>query len=88
MFKKTERRCIETYNDSHWARFAVDRKSTCAYCTLMWGNLVTWSKKQGVVARSNFEVEYRAMSLGKSEKIWLFKILSDLHQNYEVPMKL
>ncbi|KAA0040884.1 Beta-galactosidase [Cucumis melo var. makuwa] len=42
-------------------------KSTSGYCTFVWGNLVTWrSKKQNVVARSNAEVEYRAMSLGIS----------------------
>ena len=51
-------------------------------------NFVTWrSKKQGVVARSKVEVEYRAMSLGICE-IWLQKVLSDFCQYYEVPMKL
>ncbi|TYK26680.1 putative mitochondrial protein [Cucumis melo var. makuwa] len=40
------------------------------YCTFVWGNLVTWrSKKQGVMARSSIEAEYRAMSLGIYEKI-------------------
>ncbi|XP_050896947.1 uncharacterized protein LOC127103756 [Lathyrus oleraceus] len=42
---------------------ATDRRSTSGYCTYVWGNLVTWrSKKQGVVARSNAEAEFRAMS--------------------------
>ncbi|TYK07936.1 meiotic recombination protein SPO11-1 isoform X4 [Cucumis melo var. makuwa] len=46
-----------------WWSF-VDRKSASGYCTFVWGNLVTWrSKKHEVVARSNAEVEYRAMSL-------------------------
>ncbi|KAA0054612.1 putative mitochondrial protein [Cucumis melo var. makuwa] len=53
------------------------------------GNLVTWrSKKQSVVARSSAEAEYRAMSLGICEKIWLQKVLSDLHQECETPLKL
>ncbi|KAA0059995.1 Beta-galactosidase [Cucumis melo var. makuwa] len=53
------------------------------------GNLVTWrSKKQSVVARSSAEAEYRAMSLGICEEIWLQKVLSDLHQECETPLKL
>ena len=52
------------------------------YCTVVWGNLFTWrSKKQSVVARSSAEVEYKAMRLGKCEKIWLKKVLSDPHQD-------
>ncbi|KAA0054884.1 Beta-galactosidase [Cucumis melo var. makuwa] len=65
------------------------RKSTSGYCTFVWGNLVTWrSKKQSVVARSSAEAEYRAMSLGICEEIWLQKVLSDLHQECETPLKL
>ncbi|KAA0035018.1 putative mitochondrial protein [Cucumis melo var. makuwa] len=53
------------------------------------GNLVTWSsKKQSVVARSSAEAEYRAMSLRICEEIWLQKVLSDLHQECETPLKL
>ncbi|KAA0054133.1 Cysteine-rich RLK (RECEPTOR-like protein kinase) 8 [Cucumis melo var. makuwa] len=58
-------------------------------CTFVWGNLVTWrSKKQSFVARSSAEAEYRAMSLGICEEIWLQKVLSDLHQECETPLKL
>ncbi|KAL0544417.1 hypothetical protein IC582_019532 [Cucumis melo] len=67
----------------------VDRKSTSGYCTFVWGNLVTWrSKKQSVVARSSAEAEYRAISLGIYEEIWLQKVLLDLHQECETPLKL
>ncbi|XP_038895983.1 uncharacterized mitochondrial protein AtMg00810-like [Benincasa hispida] len=62
MFRKYDRRCIEAYIDSDWAGSATDRKSISRYYTFVWGNLVTWrSKKQGVVARSSAEAEYRAM---------------------------
>ncbi|XP_038902491.1 secreted RxLR effector protein 161-like [Benincasa hispida] len=89
MFKKPDKRCIEAYTDSDWAGSVVDRKSTLGYFTFVWGNLVTWrSKKQGVVARSSIKAEYRAMSLGICEEIWLMKVLSDLHQDNELPMKL
>ncbi|TYK27009.1 reverse transcriptase [Cucumis melo var. makuwa] len=76
---------------------AVDRilrylKTTPVYLWLLylvWGNLVTWrSKKQSVVAKSSVETEYRAMNLGICEEIWLQKVLSDLHQKCETPLKL
>ncbi|TYK23464.1 putative retroelement pol polyprotein [Cucumis melo var. makuwa] len=51
-------------------------------------NRILRSKKQGVVARSSVEVEYRAKSLGICEEIWLSQVLSDLHQECKVPMKL
>ena len=72
MFRNTNKRCIEAYTDSNWTSSVVDRKSTSGYCTFVWGNLVIWrSKKQGVVARSSAEAEYRPMSLGVCEEIWL-----------------
>ena len=87
--KKIDGRCIEASIDFDWAGYIVDKKSTSRYCTFVWGNVVTWrSKKRGVVARNNVEAEYRAMSLGICEEIWLQKMLSDLRQDYEVPMKL
>ena len=55
----------------------------------MWGNLVTWqSKKQSVVARSSAEAEYRGMALGICEILWLKRILEELNQPVELPMKL
>ena len=40
------------------------------------------------MARSSAEAKYRAMSLRICEEIWLQKVLSDLRQNYHVPIKL
>ena len=90
IFRKTNKKTIEACTDSNWAGSVVDRKSTSSYCcSFVWGNLVTWrSKKQSVVARSNVEAEYRAMSLGTCEEIWLQKVLYDLHQECETPLKL
>ncbi|KAA0052308.1 pre-mRNA polyadenylation factor fip-1-like [Cucumis melo var. makuwa] len=42
--KKTSKKCIDAYADSDWARSVTHRKSTCGYCTFMWGNLVTGKK--------------------------------------------
>ena len=56
---------------------------------MFWGgNLVTWrSKKQNVVARSSAEVEFRAMTQGVCELLWM-KIILDLKIKYEAPMGL
>ncbi|XP_038875025.1 secreted RxLR effector protein 161-like [Benincasa hispida] len=89
LFRKSSKCCIEAYTDSDWVGSAVDKKSMSRYCTFVCGNLVTWrSKKQGVVAKSSAEAEYRAMSLGIYEEIWLKKVLTDLRQDSELPMKL
>ena len=45
-------------------------------------------KKQGVVTRSSAEAEYRAMSQGICEEIWLQEVLYDLYQDFEVSVKL
>ncbi|KAA0051109.1 Cysteine-rich RLK (receptor-like protein kinase) 8 [Cucumis melo var. makuwa] len=88
MFRKTNRKTIEAYTDSNWTGSVIDRKSTSGYCTFVWDNLVTWrSKKQSVVARSSAEAEYRAISLGICEEIWLQKVLSNLHHECETSLK-
>ncbi|XP_062118860.1 uncharacterized mitochondrial protein AtMg00810-like [Humulus lupulus] len=64
-FKKIDERKVEVFTDADWAGSIDDRKSTSGYCTLLWGNLVTWrSKKQTVVARSSAKAEFRAMAHG------------------------
>ena len=56
-----------------------DRKSTSGYCTRLWGNLVTQhNKKKSVVARSSTEAEYKAMTYGICEAIWLKQLLEEL----------
>ena len=60
---------MEAYTDVDWASSIDDRKSTIAYYTSVWGNLVTWSKKQNVVPRSSAEAEYRALAQGTCELI-------------------
>ncbi|KAA0041484.1 protein GUCD1 isoform X1 [Cucumis melo var. makuwa] len=89
MFEKTDMTTIEAYIDLNWVGTTVDKKSIFGYCTFVRVNLVTWrSKKKGIVARSSTETEYRAISLGICEENWLQKVLSGLHQNCEIPMKL
>ena len=53
-----------------------DRRSTSGYFTFVGGNLVTWkSKKQNVIARSSAKTEFRGMTLGLCEALWLRLLL-------------
>lgn len=62
---------------------------TSGYFTFVGGNLVTWrSKKQAAVARSCAKAEYRSMTLGICEILWLKLLLQDLGVKHSQPMKL
>lgn len=66
----------ENWSKTHWAGCILDRKSIIYYFSFVWGNIVTWrSKKQSVVARSSEEAEFKAMTRGICEWIWMKKIL-------------
>jgi hypothetical protein len=53
------------------------------------GNLVSWrSKKQTVVSRSTAEAEYRALSQGVSEMLWVKYLLSELKLLRKGPLRV
>ncbi|CAJ2655096.1 unnamed protein product [Trifolium pratense] len=88
-FKKTNERNVSIFTDADWAGSVTDRRSTSGYCTYVWGNLVTWrSKKQGVVARSSAEAEFRAMAQGICEGLWIHRVLEELKMKIELSLKL
>ncbi|RVW86386.1 Retrovirus-related Pol polyprotein from transposon RE1 [Vitis vinifera] len=79
--KNVNHQSIEVYTDVDWAGAMDDRRSTSGYFTFVGGVLVTWkSKKQNVVARSSAEAEFRGMTLGLCEALWLRLLLQDLVQ--------
>ena len=41
IFKKSENRHIEVFTDADWGGSVDDHRSTSAYCTFVWGNLMT-----------------------------------------------
>jgi hypothetical protein len=89
MFAKGDTLNIEGYTDADWAGSIDDRRSTTGYLTFVGGNLVTWrSKKQGVVARSSAEAEYRGMAKGVCELLWIKNLLQELKISSTFPMKL
>ena len=88
-FGKTASRAIEVYTDADWAGSVTDRRSTSGYCSFIWGNLVTWrSKKQSVVARSSAEAEFRALSHGICEGMWLKRLLQELMVKSDGPIHM
>ena len=87
-FKKTVNQSVEVYTDADWAGSVNDRRSTSGYCSYVWGNLVTWSKKQSVVARSSAEAEYRALSHGICEGVWIQRLMGELKVPFTRPMKM
>ncbi|KAH9651886.1 retrovirus-related pol polyprotein from transposon RE1 [Citrus sinensis] len=71
---------LNGYSDADWACDIDDRKSIGAYCIYLGNNLISWSsKKQGVVAKSSTESEYRALSSACSELSWLQSLFSELN---------
>ncbi|CAL9003388.1 unnamed protein product, partial [Prunus brigantina] len=79
LFSKHGHLNIDGYSDADWAGNVTDRKSTSGYFTFVGGNLVTWrSKKQNVVALSSAEAEFRGMTKGICELLWLRKLLTEL----------
>jgi hypothetical protein len=80
MFSKHDNQLkVDGYTDADWAGNITDRKSTSGYFTFVGGNLVTWrSKKQKVVALSSAEAEFRGMSKGLCELLWLRKLLAEI----------
>ena len=69
---------LEAYTDANYVGSIADRRPTLCYCTFLGWNLVTWkSKNQNMVVRLSVEVEFRAMTLGVCELLWIKIILDD-----------
>ena len=78
MLRKHGHLNVEGHSDADWAG-SSDRKSTSGYFTFIDGNLVTWrSKKQKVVALSSAEAEFREISKGVCELLWLRSLLTEI----------
>nr|GFA28177.1 putative copia-type protein [Tanacetum cinerariifolium] len=56
-----------------------NRRSTSGYFSLVGGNLITWkSKKQKVVSLSSAEAEFRGITKGLAEALWIRKLVSEI----------
>ena len=87
--KNVDCQSVDAYSDVDWVGAIDDGRSTSRYFTFVGGNLVTWrSKKQNVVARSSVEAEFRGMTLGICEALWLRLLLMDLGYLPRQPIRL
>ena len=87
--KNVDCQSVDAYSDVNWAGAIGDRRSTSGYFNFVGGNLITWrSKKQNVVARSSAEAEFRGMTLGICEVLWLRLLLMDLGYLPRQPVRL
>ena len=78
-FKRTQKRNIKVFSNANWIGSITDRRSTLRNCNYIWGNLVTWqSKKQFVVAQGSVKAEFRVMTHGICEGMWLKRLPNKL----------
>ena len=79
---------IVGYSDADWVDLPIVGHSTSGHFVFIGGNLISWkSKKQDVVARSNAEAEYRAMTIATCELIWLKHLFQELRFGNDEQMK-
>nr|XP_027080359.1 uncharacterized protein LOC113703255 [Coffea arabica]XP_027080361.1 uncharacterized protein LOC113703256 [Coffea arabica] len=78
-FSKNSPIHLAAYSDADWAGCSDTRRSITGWCMFLGNSLISWkSKKQDRVSKSSTESEYRAMSSGCSEIIWLRGLLGEL----------
>ncbi|XP_021819565.1 uncharacterized protein LOC110761405 [Prunus avium] len=72
---------LTAYSDADWAGDPSTRRSTTGFIVFLGHNPVSWqSKKQGTVARSSTEAEYRALANTAADIGWIRQVLADLHE--------
>ena len=87
--KNVDCQSVDAYSDADWVGAIDDRRSTSGYFTFVGGNLVTWrSKKQKFIACSSVEAEFRGMTLGICEELWVRLLLMDLGYLPRQPIRL
>ena len=70
---------LEGYFDPDWASNLDGRKFYSGICVFLGGNLITWSSRKQVVARSNTEAKYKALSSAATDLIWIQNLVCELN---------
>lgn len=80
---------LTAYTDSDWGACLDTRRSVTGFLIYLGGCLVSWkSKKQTVVSLSSAEAEYRVVSKGTAELVWLKRILDEFSVEVSLPVTL
>lgn len=80
---------FKCYVDADWAGDHIDRKSSSGYCFIFNGALISWvSRKQSSVSLSSTEAEFIAFSEAVRDLIWIERILNELYETIETPIKI
>ncbi|XP_019157590.1 PREDICTED: uncharacterized protein LOC109154206 [Ipomoea nil] len=80
---------FHAYSDSDWAGCSIDRKSTSGHVVFLGSNLISWlSRKQGIVARSSTEAEYKALANFAAKVTWVVSLLRELGLHTGQPSNL
>lgn len=80
---------LDGFSDADWAGDIRSRKSTTGFVYRYAGGAVSWcSRKQSSVTLSSMESEYVALSEASQELVWLLKLLNDLGEPYDGPVKV
>ena len=70
---------LTAYCDSDWTAYVHTRRSVSGYVIFFGQSLISWkSKKQGTVALSSAEAEYRSLRRLVAELAWLSRLLHEL----------
>ena len=71
-YRKGEDATLIGYTNANWPGDTEDKKSTDSYIFLVGGTPMTWnSSKQPIATLSSIEAEYRTMTEGTKEVVWL-----------------
>jgi hypothetical protein len=80
---------LQGYTDAIWGSCQDTFRSTGAYLFTLAGGAVSWcSKKQNLVSLSSTESEYKALSFGAQEAIWLRQLLKETNPTSMLPTPL
>lgn len=79
-FKRGHPLQLQGYTDATWGSCQDTFKSTGAYVLTLAGGAVSWcSKKQNLISLSSTESEYKALSFGAHEVVWLRQLLHEIN---------
>ncbi|XP_042028443.1 secreted RxLR effector protein 161-like [Salvia splendens] len=89
LYKNCDNFLLSGFVDANWAGDPNDRRSTTGYCFSTGSAVISWcSKKQETLALSSSEAEYVATTMAAQECVWVKRVIGDMLQNVDYPVKI